>query len=863
MKKPPSLATRFLRWYCHPELLDEVEGDLYELFQRRVETKGLWQAKVIYWLNVLMFLHPDYIRKRRYHPTNYTTMLRHNFLLAFRNFQRYKSTFFINLIGLSSGIAIALLIYLWVQDERSMDRFHANDDRLYQAMVNRQNTDGITTERATPVLLAPSLAAELPEVAFAVATTSGIDMPSFTLTADNKTIKADGQFVGEDFFQLFSYDLIQGDPSQVLGDKKSIVISEELALRLFNTTENIIGRAVEWGLVGITQQARVTGMMKKVPSSSTDQFDMLLSFEIYKELMGSAANDWGATAPSTFLLLPENTNISDFQEKVAGFIKNKVPTANTEVFLRPYADRYLYNRFENGRVAGGRIEYVRLFSIAALFIMVIACVNFMNLFTARASRRVKEIGVKKAIGANRNILITQFLGEALLLTFISLLTAIVLVWLLLPQFNELTGKQLSFLLDQKLILTAFGVACLIGLLAGSYPAIYLSSFDPVKVLKGKLHTSVGELWTRRGLVVFQFTISVMLIVAVVIVYLQMDYVQDKNLGYDQNQVIYFEAEGKIKENLETFLSETKNLPGIVNASSSTHIFAGHQSKTSGLNWEGKNPDDIISFEVVTANYDLLETLDIELQEGRSFSRNFSTDSATLILNKAAIDVMGWQEPVGKVISWGGEEREIIGVTNNFHFQSLHQEVTPLLFVLAPEETHKVMVKLVAGEEQAAIAQLDAFYKQYNPDFVLDYQFMDETYQSLYLAEQRVSTLSQYFAGIAIIISCLGLFGLAAFTAERRRKEIGIRKALGASSFSIVRRLSGDFTRMVLVAIFIALPISYFVAQRWLQDFAFSIDLEWWYFAGAGLVALLVAWFTVGLQTVKAARVNPVECLKDE
>ena len=783
--------------------------------------------------------------------------------MTFRSFKRYKTTFLINLIGLSSGLACALLIFLWVQDELSIDKFHAYDERLYQAMVNRQNTDGITTERATPVLLAPSLVAELPEVAFAVATTSEIDMPSFILTADNKTIKANGQFVEEDFFQLFSYDLIQGDPSQVLADKKSIVISEELALRLFNTTENIIGRAVEWGLVGITQQARVTGMIEKVPSSSTDQFDMLLSFEIYEELMGPAANDWGATAPSTFLLLQENTNVSDFQEKVAGFIKNKVPTANTEVFLRPYSDRYLYNRFENGSVAGGRIEYVRLFSIAALFIIVIACVNFMNLFTARASRRVKEIGVKKAIGANRNILIIQFLGEALLVAFISLLTAIVLVWLLLPQFNELTGKQLSFLLDQKLILTAFGVACLTGLLAGSYPAIYLSSFNPVKVLKGKLRSSAGELWTRRGLVVFQFTISVMLTVAVVIVYRQMDYVQDKNLGYDQNQIIYFEAEGKIKENLETFLSETKNLPSILNASSSTHIFAGHQSKTSGLNWEGKNPNDIISFEIVTANYDLLETLDIELQEGRSFSRNFATDSATIILNEAAIDVMGLQEPVGKVVSLGGKDREIIGVTSNFHFQSLHQPVTPLLFVLAPEQTNKVMVKLVAGEEQAAIMQLEEFYKQYNPDFVLDYQFMDETYQSLYLAEQQVSMLSKYFAGIAILISCLGLFGLAAFTAERRLKEIGIRKALGASDLSIVRLLSGDFTKMVLLAIAIALPVSYFLAARWLESFAFRIDLAWWYFAGAGLLALLIAWFTVGLQTVRAARVNPVECLRDE
>ncbi len=384
------------------------------------------------------------------------------------------------------------------------------------------------------------------------------------------------------------------------------------------------------------------------------------------------------------------------------------------------------------------------------------------------------------------------------------------------------------------------------------------------VLKGKLNNTVGEVWTRKGLVVFQFALSIILIVCVWVVYQQIEFVQNQNLGYDKENILLFKKEGVLQEEekFKTFLLELENTPGIASASSSLHDMIGHHYG-SGMGWPGKDPDDKTEFEEVVIDYSLIETLGIEMQAGRAFSEDFSTDKTKIIINEAAIDAKGLTDPIGKIVQWNGNNREIIGIAKDFHFASLREEIKPLYFRLAPSATNKVVLKIKAGKEQETIRHLQQLYKTFNPGYVLDYWFLDEDYQSLYTAEQRVSTLSKYFAGIAILISCLGLFGLAAFTAERRLKEIGIRKVLGASSFNIVGLLSGDFTKMVFMAITIALPISYFITARWLEGFVYRISLAWWFFVGTGLIALLIAWFTVGFQTIKAAMVNPVQCLKDE
>ena len=835
---------------------------MLELYEERVKEKGNRKANIRLTLDVILLFRPGIIRSFKiYHSLNHRAMLRHNLILTFRSFKRYKSTFFINLIGLSSGLACALLIYLWVNDELSIDKFHEKDSQLFQVMEHKQQANDIWTDPSTSGLMAESLAEEMSEVEYA--TSTGDPIEDITLSVDENNIRTNGQYVGRDFFNVFSYHLIQGDENQVLADKNSIVVSEDLAMKLFNTAENIIGKSVEFQY---EKQFLISGIFKTVPPNSSEQFDFVLSFELFKDKYPSVL-EWYNESASAYFILKPGTDINQFNNKIANYIEIKT---NNEVthrtpFLKRYSEKYLYNHYENGVQAGGRIEYVRLFSIIAIFILVIACINFMNLSTAKASRRLKEVGIKKAIGAGRKTLIFQYFGESMLMTFLSLLLSILLVVLFLPQFNQITGKQLTIDFDVTLILSVLGITLLTGLIAGSYPALYLSGFNPITVLKGKLNNSVGEIWARKGLVVFQFAISVMLIVSVLVVYEQIEYVQSRNLGYDKENIIWFKREGKLSEenHLETFLSEIRNIPGIVSASSIGHSMTGHNWGVHGFEWEGKDPNDNTTFENVAVDFEMMETLGIAMKEGRTFSRDFSSENTKIIFNEAAIKHMGLKDPIGKIFTFWGDDKQIIGVAKDFHFESLHENIKPLMFTLWPECTNRFMAKLETGREKETLNRLQEFYQVYSLGFPLDYQFLDENYQALYAAEQRVSTLSRYFAGIAILISCLGLFGLAAFTAERRLKEIGIRKILGASDFGIVRLLSGDFTKMVLVAIVIALPISYFIAQRWLEDFAFSIDLEWWYFAGAGLLALLIAWFTVGLQTVKAARINPVECLKDE
>ncbi len=866
-KSPPTLARRFLHWFCRDEYLEEIEGNLLELYERQYEESPTKARRKFIW-NVLRHFHPAFIRSSKtFYPQNPTIMFRHNLLLTYRNFKRYKSTFIINLIGLSSGLACALLIFLWVSDELSVDKFHKQDSQLYQILENVQQAGDTITRQTTAGPTAEALAEEMPEVALAVTATTDY-LTNATLSVNDNDLKAEGIYASADYFNLFSYDLIQGAKDQVLSDKKSIVISESLAANLFGTTEDVVGKAIVWQH---DKQYQVSGIFSDLPSNASVQFDWVLTFEGFKDENEWVTN-WYNTAPQTYVLLREGTDVAQFNRKIADLVRTKTEgnADHRTPFAARYSERYLYGQYENGAQAGGRIEYVRLFSIIALFILLIACINFINLSTARASRRIKEVGVKKAVGAQRIALVHQYLGESLLMAFLSLLTSLLLVGLFLPQFNTITEKQLALPWGVPLVSTLLGTVLFTGLMAGSYPALYLSGFNPATVLKGngapgKRNSGIGEVWARNGLVVFQFTLSIILIVSVWVVYQQIEFVQKQNLGYEKDNILLIVREGQLweEEKLETFLSELNNVPGVVAASSTAHDMTGHNGGTYGVGWPGKDPADRTEFERLAVNYGMIEMLDIKMKEGRAFSRDFSTDTAKIIFNEAAIKFMGLTDPVGKTVQLWERDMEIIGVTKDFHFESFHEVVKPLFFYLNPQRTDYAMVKIAAGRAQETLAQLQQLHGTFNPGFSLDYRFLDDDYQALYAAEQRVSTLSKYFAGIAILISCLGLFGLAAFTAERRLKEIGIRKILGASDFGIVRLLSGDFTKMVLAAIVIALPISYFIAQRWLQDFAFSIDLHWWYFAGAGLLALLIAWFTVGLQTVRAARVNPVECLRDE
>lgn len=863
---PPNRALRFLRWFCREDYIEEIEGDLLEIFEIQSEESPTNAKRKFTW-NVMKYFRPAFMKSfKSSYQTNTAAMFRHNFLLTFRNFNRYRSSFLINLTGLSTGLACFLLIYLWVSDELSYDKFHEHDKQLYQVMLNHEESGSLNTDAITQTLMAKALAEEVPEIVSAVEDTPPEWFAdSFTLSDGKTNFHSLGKFSGEAYFQMFSFDLIHGKKDKVLSDKKSIVISESLAKKLFKTPGDAIGKFIDWNLMHFKGSATVSGVFRDLPSNSTDHFEFIIPFKVFEGLFGKQSNIWSNYNAMTHVLLKEGTDVASLNSKIKNFVKEKKENSNVTIFVRPFSDRYLYNNYENGVLAGGRIEYVKLLSIVAIFILVIACINFMNLSTARASRRVKEVGVKKAIGASRKALILQYLSESTLLVFIALIVSIGLVLLLLPQFNSITGKNLSIPFDPVWILSLVFISMITGILSGSYPALYLSGFNPISVLKGKLNTSIGEMWARKGLVVFQFTLSIILIVSVLVVYYQIEYIQTKNLGFAQDNVITFPKEGAAVEHPDVFIEQLKEIPGVVNCGLSAHSFTESGSFTTGIKWEGKDPDVSVRFANATVYYDLIETLGIQIKSGRSFSREFSSEGANVLFNEKAIEVMGLDDvdPIGMTVNVWGEKKSIIGVVNDFHFQSLHEEVQPMFFRFDTEFLPLVMVKIAAGKERETLSQIEDFYHEFNPEYTLDYKFMDQKYQAQYVAEQRVAVLSRYFAGVAIIISCLGLFGLAAFTAERRSKEVGIRKILGSGHGAIVYLLSKDFTKMVMAAIAVSIPLSYFITKNWLDGFAYHIDLEWWFFAGAGLAALLITWITVGLQTIKAARVNPVDCLKDE
>jgi putative ABC transport system permease protein len=639
-------------------------------------------------------------------------MLRHNLLIIHRNFKRNKSSFLINLIGLSTSLACALLIYLWVNDELHVDKFHKNDKQLFQVMKNSQGANGeILTYEWTPGPLANALAEEMPEVEYAVPVQSSLSRTEGILSVGDKYLKALEQYTTGDFFNVFSYDLIQGEKSQVLHDKNAIVISDELAAKLFHSTENVIGKTVEWKKDKFSGTYFISGVFKKPPPNSTFQSDLLFTYKLCNEIEPNV-NSWQSGNPCTYVILKKGTNIDQFNEKIKDLIGRKSNDKSSTLFTRRYSDKYLYGKYEKGVQAGGRIVYVRLFSIIALFILAIACINFMNLSTAKASGRLKEVGVKKTVGASRKALIVQYLGESLIMVFLSLILAIVLVEALLPQFNVITGKHLGLNFNFNIISTIIGISLFTGLVSGSYPALYLSSFNPATVLKGKLNTSLAELCVRKGLVIFQFIISVILIVSVLVVYKQIAFIQSKDLGFDKDNIICFKKEGRLEESLETFLYEIKNIPGVINASNYHPNLTVNITGTDWVNWRGKNPEDKVSFKYLFAGYDFIETLGINVKEGRSFSREFSTEDSKIIFNETAIKSMGLTNPVGQTINLWGQNKQIVGVIKDFHFESLYENLKPCFLLFSPNEDN-IIVKIKAGTERAAIARIQKFYKEFN------------------------------------------------------------------------------------------------------------------------------------------------------
>lgn len=785
-------------------------------------------------------------------------MLRNYIKIAWRNIVKSKTFSFINVLGLALGMTCSLLILLWVQDERSINRFHANGPRLYQVLENQQWTGNETsTTPATPGPLAPALVAEVPEIDKAVKITWEDER---LLAVGEKAYKEKGRIAGPDLFQIFSFRLIHGSAKTAITGPTSIVISETVAQKLFGKTD-VIGRMIR---LDNKEDRQITGVMQKIPETSSLKFDFVLPLEPF-EKENQWLSKWDNNGIRTFALLHPNTDVNRVNAKIKDMVhrhENKVTTITT--FLFPFEDAYLYSKFTNGLPDGGRIEYVRLFTVVAIFILIIACINFMNLATARSAKRAKEVGIRKVVGAERAFLIGQFVGEAVLMAGMALVFAVVLVLLLLPAFNRLTEKQISIEYGNPVFwLTLLGLALITGVVSGSYPALFLSSLQPVRILKGTLRFNAGAVLFRQGLVVFQFALSLLLIIGTLIAGRQVNYIRTKNLGLNRENVVYMALEGDLSKRYEVFRQELLQSPGIQSVTSSGSDPMDIGNSTIGVEWKGKDPSDKTLFTQMPVSYDFLSTMKIKLLDGRDFSKAFVTDSTNYVVNEEAARRMGMKAPVGQDLKFWDKPGKIIGLIKNFHLNSLRVAIEPLILRLDTTYNSQLIVRTQPGQTEQALASMQQLAKKYNPAYPFAYEFADDTFEKQYKSETLIGTLANCFAVLAIFIACLGLFGLAMFTAEQRTKEIGVRKVLGASVASIVALLSKDFLRLVLIAILVASPLAWYTMSQWLEDFKYRIDIEWWVFAVAGFLAVAIALLTVSFQSVKAALMDPVKSLRTE
>ena len=777
---------------------------------------------------------------------------------ALRNCWKEKGYAFLNILGLSTGLACSILILLWVQDEINYDSFHAQGKQLYQ-VKEHQHYDGqeIFTTNATPGPLAEALEREFPEIAYATRLTWEVEE---LFSFGEESHKEKGRYGDANLFRIFSFPFAQGGPATVLDDPSSMVISESMAQKYFGD-EDPIGKTFK---VNNQRDYTVQGVFQNIPNNSSLHFDYILPIENYvKE--NQWIEDWGNNNVRTYVMLHENTTEEAVEAKIKDFVNKQFEGSVVELFLQPYEEVYLYSDFKNGKNTGGRIEYVRLFSIVAIFILLIACINFMNLATARSSKRAKEIGVRKVVGAHRQSLIMQFMSESFLMTLAALAFALIVVALFLSVFNNLTGKNIYIdFTDPILIFTLLGVALVTGLVAGSYPALFLSSLKAVNILKGTFKLSPRVAWARKGLVVFQFWLSIILIVSTLVVYEQIEYIRNKNLGYQRENILYVPIEGELSQHFEAFKNDLLNTPGVVQVTSADQepISIGN-STSGGVDWDGKNPEENILFHTLQVNYDFIETIGIEMLEGRSFSRSFGTDTANIIINEAAAKAMQKENPIGERIRLWEREGVIIGITKDFHIKSVYTPIEPLVISLRPENTYYAFVKVSSEHLDATMRAIENIFQRHNTAYPFEFHFLDESYERMYKSETTIGKLANYFAFIAIFISCLGLFGLASFTAEQRTKEIGVRKVLGASVPNLVVLLTSDFTKLVLIAFLIAAPVAYSLMRTWLGNFAYHVEMSAGIFVLAGIAAILIAWLTVSYQSVRAALSNPVKSLRSE
>ncbi|WP_336517891.1 ABC transporter permease [Pollutibacter soli] len=794
-------------------------------------------------------------------------MINNYFKTLFRNLARNKGYSFLNITGLAVGMAAAMLILLWIQNQLSMERFHEKGDRIY-VMYNR-DTDPEGNKWAwnsTPKILGPTLKADYPEVE----DFTRFNNITFLLTSGEKRMNKRGAFADSSFLNIFSFPLLEGTVATSLQNSYSIVLTEKFAKALFGN-EKALGKTIR---IDSVNNCTVTAVLKDLPNNTLFEFEYLLPWSYMRKLDWDDKH-WGNNSVRTYTLLKPGASQANFDKKIRTITidhsKGSADQVTTEVFTQPLNRYYLYGRSEDGRLTGGQIETVRLFGIIAAFILLIACINFMNLSTARSEKRAKEVGIRKVVGVGKKSLILQFLTESIILSFISFLLALLIVTLSLKGFNQLVNKQLFIPFTNPVFW--FTVVCFIvftGIVAGSYPAFYLSSFRPVAVLKGTFKKANALIAPRKILVAVQFTFAIILIISTMIVVRQLQYGLNRQSGYDRNNLVYTFTQGEVDKHYQAIRNELLSSGTAVSVTRSSNPITQRWSDSWGFAWEGSTKaDEKIDFIRLGSDAEFTKTTGVQLLDGRDIDvYNFKTDSTAVLLNESAVKAMRLKKPIGTNIHYVGDTNyyHVIGVIKDFVLESPFQEKINPVMVFGPGMDYGQVIhaKLNPARGTATnLKSMEAIFTKYNPQYPFEAIFTDESYARKFRDQQQTSKLAALFAGLTIFISCLGLFGLAAYMAESRTKEVGVRKVLGASVFSVTNLLSKDFLKLVLISFVIASPVTWYAMNKWLQGYSYRISIEWWVFVLAGVLAIVIALLTVSFQAVKAALANPVRSLRSE
>jgi len=774
-------------------------------------------------------------------------MLKNYLKIAFRNIKNHKIYSFINITGLAVGMACCILILLWVRDEFSFDKFHEHYDDIYRTIPELNDT----MFTSNPLALAPTLKENHSEVV----KITRVCGRSWLIKSRDKMHYETGALVDDDFLKIFTFPLVKGDPETVLANRDSIVITERTSSKFFGN-EDPIGQSL---LISNRFKLVVTGVLKDIPSNSHLQFEFLAPMKLQGE---RASTSWSYEA-GTYLLLQKNVSPQAFEEKIAGFVMEHDKRTNQKVVLhiQPLSKVHLYS-------LGGTdpIVYVYIFLTIAIAILFIACINFINLSTARANTRAREIGLRKVVGAERGNIIRQFIGESILLSGFSLIWAIGFVYLLLPAFNTISQKQLTLDITGNIstVIALAGIVIFTGFVSGSYPAFIISLFKPVNTIKGRIQPGAGGYTLRKILVIGQFTATIILMIGTVIMYKQLNFIRNKDLGLNKDYVVAIDMNNELRNNYKSFKSEIKRNPHIINVTAARRLptSIGHFNP---VYWEGRGPEQYVTFVDASVAYDYFKTFGMAIIEGRTFSEDFATDKENYILNEAAAEMTEFESPIGKMFSIWEDEGKIIGIVKNFHASSLHNEIGPVVFTLSQRHGsyNYIFAKISSVNVPGTIEFLKSKAREFAPNNLFEYRFLDEAFDQQYRSDQRRGTIYKYFTILAIFISCLGLFGMASFTAEQRTKEIGIRKVLGASMGNITLLISKDFLGLLALSNIIAWPVAYFVMRQILSSYAYRTSIAAWIFLAAGVAAMSVALLTVSIKIIRAAAANPVDSLRYE